>query len=245
MLPMYFEDGDRSCVHYSFDMAQQVHIPSNPLQPGPIYFLVPFRIGIFGVMCETVNKQVNYLLPESVGRTKGSNVVVSLFHNYLENYSHGEDTMFIHADNCVGQNKNNILLGYLAWRISNNKNKRIVLSFMPVGHTKFARDSAFGLLKKRFRVTYISSIQEFADCIEKSTPTTHVNSAVAVGNEIGEVAANTYDWLNFLKDSNANKVPHITKYNHFELNVSYKGRVHCKLNIDGNEFVYRIFPNDN
>ena len=25
-------------VHYSFDFAQQVHYPHNPLQPGPIYF---------------------------------------------------------------------------------------------------------------------------------------------------------------------------------------------------------------
>ena len=25
-------------AHYSFDFAQQVHYPSNPLQPGPIYF---------------------------------------------------------------------------------------------------------------------------------------------------------------------------------------------------------------
>ena len=24
--------------HYSFDYAQQVHIPRNPTQPGPIYF---------------------------------------------------------------------------------------------------------------------------------------------------------------------------------------------------------------
>lgn len=29
---------EKSRVHYSFDMAQQVHILSNPLQPGPIYF---------------------------------------------------------------------------------------------------------------------------------------------------------------------------------------------------------------
>ena len=26
--------------HYSMDFAQQVHFPSNPLQPGPIYFNV-------------------------------------------------------------------------------------------------------------------------------------------------------------------------------------------------------------
>lgn len=54
-----FQNEDKSSVHCSFDMAQQVHIPSNPLQPGPIYFLVPFKVGIFGVMCETTNKQMN------------------------------------------------------------------------------------------------------------------------------------------------------------------------------------------
>lgn len=149
-------NGDTSTVHYSFDMAQQVHIPSNPLQPGPIYFLVPFKVGIFGVMCETTKKQCNYLIPESASTTKGSNLVVSLFHHHLEYNSLGEDTMYIHADNCVGQNKNNILMGYLAWRICQGKNKKIVLSFMPVGHTKFACDWAFGLLKKKFRISFVS-----------------------------------------------------------------------------------------
>ena len=28
-------------AHYSFDFAQQMHYPSNPLQPGPIYILTP------------------------------------------------------------------------------------------------------------------------------------------------------------------------------------------------------------
>lgn len=76
-------------MHYSFDMAQQVHIPSNPLQPGPIYeyFLVPSKIGVLGVMCDNLNKQVNYLIPESVEVGKGSNLIVSLFHRYLENFS--------------------------------------------------------------------------------------------------------------------------------------------------------------
>lgn len=79
-----FKNGNTTSVHYSFDMAQQVHIPSKPLQPGPIYFLVPYKVGIFGVMCETNNKQVNYLIPESASTTKGSNLIGSLFHHYLE-----------------------------------------------------------------------------------------------------------------------------------------------------------------
>ena len=47
-------------VHYSFDFAQQVHLPSNPMQPGPIYFLAPRKCGIFGVCCEGIPKQVLY-----------------------------------------------------------------------------------------------------------------------------------------------------------------------------------------
>ena len=46
-------------MHYSFDYAQQVHFPSNPMQPGPIYFKTPRKCGIFGVMCEAVLRQVN------------------------------------------------------------------------------------------------------------------------------------------------------------------------------------------
>ena len=31
-------------VHTSFDFPQQVHYPSNPLKPGPIYFLTPENV---------------------------------------------------------------------------------------------------------------------------------------------------------------------------------------------------------
>lgn len=41
-----------SVVHYSFDMAQQVHYPSDPLHHGPTYFLTPRKCIIFGVCCE-------------------------------------------------------------------------------------------------------------------------------------------------------------------------------------------------
>ena len=36
-------------VHYSYDYAQQLHYPSDPLQPGPIYFKTPRKCTIFGV----------------------------------------------------------------------------------------------------------------------------------------------------------------------------------------------------
>ena len=67
---------NRTTFHYSFDMAQQVmfckfnshvtcynifqvHYPSDPFQPGPIYFLTPRKCAIFGVCCEAVPRQVS------------------------------------------------------------------------------------------------------------------------------------------------------------------------------------------
>jgi hypothetical protein len=53
----------RDChMHYSFDFAQQVHLPSDPLQPGPVYFLTPRKCGLFGICCEGLPQQVNYLI---------------------------------------------------------------------------------------------------------------------------------------------------------------------------------------
>ena len=97
-------------VHYSFDFAQQVHYPSDPHQPGPIYFLTPRKCGIFGICCEALPRQINYLIDEAVDVGKGANTVVSLIHHFLETHGLGENHVHLHADNCVGQNKNNTMM---------------------------------------------------------------------------------------------------------------------------------------
>jgi len=53
-------------MHYCSDYAQQVHYPSDPLQPGPMYFLTPRKCGIFGVYCPGIPQQVNYLTDEGM-----------------------------------------------------------------------------------------------------------------------------------------------------------------------------------
>lgn len=105
-------------MHYSFDYAQQVHIPSNPLQPGPIYFKAPRKCGIFGIMCEGVPRQVNYLIDEASTIGKGANATISYVHHFFSRHGLGESDVHLHADNCAGQNKNNYFLWYLEWRIT-------------------------------------------------------------------------------------------------------------------------------
>jgi hypothetical protein len=59
-------------AHYSFDYAQQVHYPSDPLQPGPIYFLTPRKCTVFGVNCEALPRQINFLTDEAGDCGKGA-----------------------------------------------------------------------------------------------------------------------------------------------------------------------------
>ena len=73
-------------VHYSFDFAQQVHYPSNPLQPGPIYFLTPRKGAIFGVCCEAIPRQVNFVIDEASDTGKGANTVVSLLDFFFSHH---------------------------------------------------------------------------------------------------------------------------------------------------------------
>ena len=65
-------------MHYSFDFAQQVHYPSDPLQPGPVYFKSLRKCGLFGVNREALGRQVNFLIDEALNCGKGANCVISL-----------------------------------------------------------------------------------------------------------------------------------------------------------------------
>lgn len=77
-------------IHYSFDYAQQIHIPHSSQQAGPIYFLTPYKVGLFGVACEPANKMVIYIIPECLASGKGSKSVISYLHHFLNNFGYGE-----------------------------------------------------------------------------------------------------------------------------------------------------------
>jgi len=105
-------------MHYSYDYAQQVHYPSNPMQLGPIQFKTPCKCGIFGIMCEAIPRQVHYLIDEVSSVGKGANLTISIVHHYFTHHGLGETHVHLHADYCSGQKKNNLsyyLLIFNCW----------------------------------------------------------------------------------------------------------------------------------
>jgi len=198
-------------MHYSFDFAQQVHLPSNPQQPGPIYFLVPRKCALFGVCCEGMPRQVNFLIDEAHFISKGANAVVSFLHYFFDNYGLGETDVHIHCDNCSGQNKNRIVLWYCAWRVAVGLHKSITLNFLIAGHTKFAPDWCFGLLKQAFRRHAVSSLEELASVVNGSAS---VNVSQLVGEADGTTHVPVSDWQAWLT-AFFRPLPGIKQYQHF------------------------------
>ena len=117
-----------------------------------------------------------------------------MLHHFLQTHNLGEANLHLHADNCSGQNKNRFVMQYLAWRVLVGLNKKITLSFLIVGHTKFSPDWCFGLFKQAYRRTKIGCLDDIVKVVESSAA---VNHAQLVGTQDGEVLVPTYDWAKF------------------------------------------------
>lgn len=227
-------------VHYSYDYAQQLHFPSDPCQPGPIFFKTPRKCAIFGVCCESIPRQVNFLIDENVLTGKGANATISYVHYYFERYGLGETCAQIHADNCAAQNKNNIFLWYYLWRVMTGRHHDIEYNFLIAGHTKFSPDWCFGLLKQKTRKTFISSLFDIARAVEESAS---VNTAELVGLHNGTVRVPTYDWTTYLSQF-FKKLPRLKGYHHFRFLKDHPGVVFCKEYWSSAERAFNILQSE-
>ena len=177
-------------MHYSWDFAQQVHYPYEDHQVGPIYFKTPRTAQLFGICCEALPRQVNYLIDEGDFPSKGADTVISMLHHFFTCYGLGERHLMLTSDNCTGQNKNNAVLHYLLYRTIAGLHAKIDWSFMLVGHTKFSPDAYFGLLKKKYRRSRAYTYKQLIDIINTSTV-----KGCNQCHKLNDKAYNSYDAL--------------------------------------------------
>lgn len=232
------ESGDKTRNHVSFDFAQQVHYPYSPRQQGPIYFKTPRKCGVFGVNTEALGQQINYLIDERHTTGKGANTIISYLHYHLKHYTIGEIILFLSADNCTGQNKNNAMMWYLLWRVMTEQHEEITLSFLIAGHTKFSPDGGFGLFKRKFKQSEIHCLKDIVEAVESSSK---MNNAVLIGQENSDEShVPTYDWVSHFAPV-FHKLKAVKSYHHFRFTKS--GDVFCKKYVDSEEVKQSIFKN--
>ncbi len=121
--------------------------------------------------------------------------------------------------------------------------EEITLLFLPVGHTKFSPDWCFGLLKKKFRRSVVSSLDEMARVVDESAD---VNTSQLVGTHDGEVVVPTYIWAGYLGGV-FRKLKGIKKYHVFRFSADSPGIVFLRKTSDPDEpeVAYNISSKDN
>ncbi len=149
-------------------------------------------------------------------------------HNYFELYGLGEREIIIHADNCSGQNKNNAMIQYLAWRVLTGKHKRITYSFMVPGHTKFSPDGFFGLFKLKLKNSEVDDLEDLVKVVNSSTK--GYNIAQTIFDETGERKVFFYSWTKYLKTF-FKPLQDISKYHHFIFNQEQPGTIYVQKSI--------------
>ena len=160
----------------------------------------------------------------------------SYLHHYFENYGLGEKEVNLHCDNCSGQNKNQYVLAYLMWRVITGRHKAISLNFLITGHTKFAPDWCFGLLKQKFRKKLVSSLKEMEATVRRST-LQEVNIAQLVGD------GTWCDWQAFLVPF-SKAVKGIKQYHHFSFTHQAQGVVMATTHAEGPTQILPVLVGD-
>ena len=82
-------------------------------------------------------------------------------------------------------------------RVLTGLHREITISFLPVGHTKFAPDWCFGLFKQHFRQTKINSLDDITSAVDNSSV---VNVAQLVGTLDGQCLVPTYNWSDYFDE---------------------------------------------
>ena len=113
---------------------------------------------------------------------------------------------------------------YLCLRILLGLNTDIECSFMIPYHTRFGPDWCFGLIKLKYKRSYISSVSQLSDCVSNSTHK-NINIPQLVWDpSTDEILVEVLSWKPYL-ETHFRKIPGIVSYQHFRFSSEHPGDV--------------------
>ena len=131
---------------------------------------------------------------------------------------------------------------YLMWRVMAGLNKTVEMSFLLVGHTKFAPDWCFGLLKRKFRKSLVGCLDDMLHVVDQSAKT---NVAELVGKEDGTTLIPQYDWAGFFETFfKADAFRGITKWHHLVFSSASPGKVVVRVSCNAKGETISVLKKD-
>ena len=112
------------------------------------------RVFLAGTINKSTNAHVLWMHLKSF--PKGANAICTYLWSDIVNTKQSEHPasrarrIIVQADNCVGENKNMFVFGFLAWLVLVGLYDEVEMHFLIVGHTHDLVDSMFGTLKNAF-----------------------------------------------------------------------------------------------
>ena len=147
---------DESLIPFKGRLGFKQFIPSKRARFGiKCWVLADASNSFVSRFCVYTGRQANV---EGMCISKGVNSVISLLDHFFANHGIGEKKVYLHCDNCSGQNQNNYLLWYLAWRVMHSLHLSMSPNFLIKGHIKFGPDWCFGLIKQNYRRHIVSCL---------------------------------------------------------------------------------------
>jgi hypothetical protein len=213
---------DRYVAHYTFDFMQNLAVPSFADTTKDMYFFSLRNIYVFSIRDDGEEKQFNYLYDEGDGG-KGANYVISMLFYFLCHRPRHFATLTVHfhADNCCGQNKNNMVMQFFLLMVHIGFLKHVELKFMIRGHTHCTIDGGHGIIKKEWRKRDVFNIEQAVQVIRESSPIAGIHYAIILRPE------NFFDWENLLTKC-FRKLPSLLSFQEFEMDAACPGVLRCR-----------------
>lgn len=203
------------CMSIVIDGADQqaYALPYHHVQTHASQKAIRVPIHVYGVMVHGIGTWA-YVYHDNV--RQGNNVTVDVLYRTLAAIEAAgrtlPDTLYLQLDNTVKQNKSKFLMSYLSWLTMTGVFKRIVVSFLPVGHTHEDIDQLFSRIAVLLRQRDARSRTEMADVIQAA-----YHKGGLVNNCPTVVAVNSAaNWSDFIEPWLAD-MPGISSYYQFEI----------------------------
>lgn len=233
---------DKYIAHYTFDFMQNLALPNLVDMTKDMYFFSLRNIYVFSIRDDGERKQFNYLYDEGDGG-KGANYVISMLFYFLNHRPQHFATLAIHlhADNCCGQNKNNMVMQFFLLMIHLGFLKHVELKFMIRGHTHCLVDGGHGIIKKEWQKRNVFNIEQAAQVVLESSSVASMQHATILRPE------NFFNWEKLL-EKHFKKLPKILSFQEFKMDATYKGtlryRERQKDSWQKTQLYYKKLPDD-